>query len=321
MNGTVLITGGTGSLGQAVLARAERERWDARFVVYSRDEAKQATLAERFPGVHCVLGDVRDADRLEAAMRGVDTVIHAAAYKRVPEAERQPITCANSNVEGSANVVSAARRLGTPQVIGISTDKACSPINAYGFTKALMERMFAAEALERPEGPAFTVVRYGNVIASRGSVVPMFRAQAARGGPLTLTDPDMTRFWITLDDAVDLIIAGLAIPSGHVLVPRSRASTMRVMAEASAPGVPTVTGVNRGGEKKHEQLMNRHESPYATITHGGFVLAPMTGEPSNLLPGGFEYRSDRAVSYTVAELRAVLEQMDAAEPVRTLRAA
>ena len=238
MNGTVLVTGGTGSLGQAILSRAKVERWDARFVVYSRDEAKQAVLQERFPDVRCILGDVRDGDRLEAAMRGVDTVIHAAAYKRVPEAERQPITCAEANVVGSANVVAAARRIGTPRVIGISTDKACSPINAYGFTKALMERMFAAEALERPDGPAFTTVRYGNVIASRGSVVPMFRAQAARGGPLTLTDPDMTRFWITLDDAVDLILAGLAIPSGHILVPKSRASSMRVMAEASAPGVP-----------------------------------------------------------------------------------
>ncbi len=320
MNGSVLITGGTGSLGHAILARAERERWDARFTVYSRDEAKQAALLERFPSVHCVLGDVRDGDRLEAAMRGVDTVIHAAAYKRVPEAERQPITCAESNVEGSANVVAAARRIGTPRVIGISTDKACSPINAYGFTKALMERMFAAEALERPDGPAFTVVRYGNVIASRGSVVPMFRAQAARGGPLTLTDPDMTRFWITLDDAVDLILAGLAIPSGHILVPRSRSSSMRVMAEACAPGMSTTTGTNRGGEKRHEQLYNLHESPYAWLHPTGFILAPMAGEPNGTLTDT-EYRSDWAKQYTVDELRAVLEAMDADEPVRTLRAA
>lgn len=320
MNGTVLITGGTGSLGQAILARAEAERWDARFVVYSRDEAKQATLHERFPKVLCVLGDVRDADRLEAAMRGVDTVIHAAAYKRVPEAERQPITCANSNVEGSANVVAAARRIGTPRVIGISTDKACSPINAYGFTKALMERMFMAEALERPDGPTFTTVRYGNVIASRGSVVPILRAQAMAGGPLRLTDPDMTRFWITLDDAVDLILAGLAIPNGHILIPRSRSSSMRVMAEAVAPGMATVTGANRGGEKQHEQLLNGHESPYAKLTRAGFVLAPMVGTPVDEFPEGFEYRSDRARTYTADELRAVLEQMEADEPVRTLAA-
>jgi UDP-N-acetylglucosamine 4,6-dehydratase len=321
VNGTVLITGGTGSLGQAILSRAKAERWDARFVVYSRDEAKQAVLQERFPGVRCILGDVRDAERLEAAMRGVDTVIHAAAYKRVPEAERQPITCAESNVEGSANVVAAARRIGTPRVIGISTDKACSPINAYGFTKALMERMFAAEALERPDGPAFTIVRYGNVIASRGSVVPMFRAQAAKGGPLTLTDPDMTRFWLTLDDAVDLILAGLAIPSGHILVPKSRSSSMRVMAEASAPGVPTVTGVNRGGEKKHEQLMNRHESPYASQAPVGFILAPMAGAPVGWLEPDVEYTSDKAKQYSVDELRMVLALMDADETVRTLRAA
>ena len=141
---------------------------------------------------------------------------------------------------------------------------------------------------------------------------------------MTLTDPDMTRFWITLDDAVDLILAGLAIPSGHILVPRSRSSSMRVMAEASAPGVPTVTGVNRGGEKKHEQLMNRHESPYAKLRagrFGSFILAPMAGAPIGALPEGYEFTSDKARTYTAEELRVVLEMMDADEPVRTLRAA
>jgi UDP-N-acetylglucosamine 4,6-dehydratase len=148
----------------------------------------------------------------------------------------------------------------------------------------------------------------------------MFRAQAARGRPLTLTDPDMTRFWITLDDAVDLILAGLAIPNGHILVPRSRASSMRIMAEASAPGVPTVTGVNRGGEKKHEQLMNRHESPYAYEQNRAFVLAPMAGSP-RYPATDYEYTSDKAKQYTADELRYVLSLMDADETVRTLRAA
>lgn len=320
IEGSVLITGGTGSLGQAILRRADMEGWDARFTIFSRDEAKQAAIRERFPWVQCVLGDVRDRSGLEAAMRGADIVIHAAAYKRVPEAERQPIVCSEANVIGSANVVQSARKLGTPRVVGISTDKACMPINAYGATKLLMERMFVAEALERPDGPRFTLTRYGNVIASTGSVVPMFRAQAAAGGPLRLTDPDSTRFWISLDDAVDLIIEALTLDSGLLLVPRSRASTMAVMAEAAAPGVPKVRIENRGGEKPHETLLNEYESPYAVASGLGYIVAPMVGPVVGSLRQGFAYRSDTAPQYDAAELRAILHDLDGPRINRTIAA-
>jgi UDP-N-acetylglucosamine 4,6-dehydratase len=318
VSGVVLVTGGTGSLGQALLTRSEADRWDASFIVYSRDEAKQAALRERFPSASYVLGDVRDVDGLAHAMRGADVVIHAAAYKRVPEAERQTITCADANVNGSANVVSVARRLGTPRVVGLSTDKACQPINAYGASKLLMERMFQAEALERPAGPRFTLTRYGNVLTSTGSVVPAFRSQSAAGGPLRLTDPHMTRFWLTLDDAVDLVVAALRLPSGSILIPRCLASSMAVMAEAIAPGVPTVFGGNRGGEKANESLLNGFEAPYAQETSQGFILSPMVGAPVAALPEGFTYRSDGAPQFTAKELRHVIDSMDGSTPIRTL---
>lgn len=320
--GRIVITGGTGSLGHALAARAELESWPAQLVIYSRSEARQAAMREQHPRLEYVLGDVRDGATLEAAARGADAIIHAAAQKRLPEAERQPITCAQANVLGSATVVEVARRLGVPRVVGISTDKACAPMSAYGFSKAMMERMWQAEALERPAGPAFTLVRYGNVLASTGSVVPAFRAQAEQGR-LLLTDPTMTRFWLTLDDAVDLVVQAMATPSGTVLVPGSWASSMAVMAEAVAPGVPIKVIGNRGGEKHDEQLLSPHEAPYASRSPGGgYLLCPIAGIPIEVfgdgLPAGFEYRSDTAPQLEPAQLRGILERMDAGEPVRTL---
>lgn len=318
IRGNILITGGSGSLGGAILERATSERWDALLTVYSRDEVKQAAMRERYPGARYVLGDVRDAESLEAAMRGMDVVIHAAAYKRVPEAERETMACVQANVVGSMTVVREALRAGVPRTIGISTDKACAPINAYGQSKALMERLY--QSAVRPIGPAFTIVRYGNVIASRGSVIPALVAQAAAGGPITITDPGMTRFWITLDDAVDLIIDGLGIPSGSILIPKSSASTMAVMAEAVAPGVEQVNIGFRAGEKRHEQLLNAHEAPYARDAGRHFILGPLTGHRNDELPPGFEYRSDTAYQYPVDELRDIIERMNAGEPVRAIAA-
>lgn len=317
IEGTVLVTGGSGSLGGAILARAAAEHWDASFVVYSRDEVKQAAMRDRFPTVRYVLGDVRDSEALESAMRGVDVVIHAAAYKRVPEAERETMACVQANVVGSMNVVREATRVGVPRVIGISTDKACAPINAYGQSKALMERLY--QAAVRPGGPVFTLVRYGNVIASRGSVIPALLAQIAAGMPITLTDPTMTRFWITLDDAVDLIIDGLELESGSILIPKSRSSTMAVMAEAVAPGHPTVVVGFRAGEKRHEQLLNAHEAPYARDIGRHYVLGPLTGTRYADLAEGFEYRSDIALQYEAGDLRDVIVRMNAGESVRTLQ--
>src|SRR5512138_1198683 len=190
----LFLTGGTGSLGTALLDRLYT-RHDV--TVYSRDEVKQGYLRKRFPDVRFMLGDVRDYDRLLLAMRGHDAVIHAAAYKQVPSAEANVDEAIATNVVGSLNVARAAVHSGVAQVVGISTDKACAPINAYGETKALMEKLF-----QQADGwgdTMFNCVRYGNVLGSRGSVVPLFLEQISNGDKYTLTDPDMTRFWMTLE--------------------------------------------------------------------------------------------------------------------------
>ena len=314
IGGRILITGGTGSIGHAIIERAEREGWPAEFVVYSRDEVKQAAMADAHPGVRFRLGDVQDADALGRSMRGVDVVIHAAAYKRVPEAERETMACVGANVVGSMVVLKTALQSSSVHtVIGISTDKACSPINAYGQSKALMERLFQSAA--RGSDVRFVLTRYGNVLASRGSVIPALRAQAAAGGPITITDPAMTRFWLTLDDAVDLIVAAAHAPTGTITIPRSDAATMATVAEAVAPGVPTrVVGV-RDGEKRHEELLNVHEGQYCDASGPHLRLWPMSGPPTFDM---VRYRSDEAPRIPTIEFAAIVAAMDRGEPVRTL---
>lgn len=314
MTDRVLITGGSGSIGHAILSRAEA--WGVEFVVYSRDEVKQAAMAPDYPGVRFHLGDVQDADALRRAMRGCRAVIHAAAYKRVPEAERETMACVNANVVGSMNVIRAAMREPSVEVVvGISTDKACHPINAYGQSKALMERLFQSASRES-DVKRFTLTRYGNVLASRGSVVPAFRKQA-EAGHIMLTDPGMTRFWLTLDDAVDLIVAAMDAPTGTVTIPRCRAASMATVAEAVAPGVPVTIIGARDGEKRHESLLNIHEAPFADASGRHFVLYPLSGSrPERAATAAYD--SQGASQLTAEELRAVLAAMDAGEPVRTL---
>lgn len=273
LEGRVLVTGGTGSLGQALVERLTNEESADSIAVYSRDEVKQASMRERFPDVRYLLGDVQDAETLGRAMASADVVIHAAAYKRVPEAERETLACVSANVVGSANVVREAIRHHVPRVVGISTDKACAPLNVYGMTKGLMERLFVSA--DRTNGTDFHLVRYGNVLASRGSVVPVLRSQAERGGPITLTDPAMTRFWLTLDDAVDLVIRSLELPPGDVLIPRCPASSMATLAEAIAPGVPVSIIGRRDAEKTDESLLSPWEAPYARKIRGGWALSPL----------------------------------------------
>jgi UDP-N-acetylglucosamine 4,6-dehydratase len=314
IRGRLLITGGTGSIGHAIIGRAVAEGWDAAITVYSRDEVKQAALAERFPGVRCLLGDVQDPEALGRAMRDIDVVIHAAAYKRVPEAERETLACINANVLGSANVVREALRSGSvTRVIGISTDKACAPVNAYGMSKALMERTF--QSVRDRAVPAFTLTRYGNVLASRGSVIPALRAQAERSGRVTLTDPEMTRFWLTLDDAVDLIEDAAKAPSGSITVPRSRSATMATVAVAVVPGIPVdIVGI-RDGEKRHEMLVSEHEAPYLDVFGRHMRLLPLSGAGGS---GQGPYGSFTAPRLSAADLRTVIGEMDAGRPVRTL---
>jgi len=315
--GRVLITGGTGSLGTHILATAERERWDTDFIVYSRDEAKQARLRERFPAVECVLGDIRDRGDLTRAMRGCDVVVHTAAYKRVPEAERQSKVCIDANVYGSLNVALAALANRVEHVVGISTDKACSPINTYGQSKALMERLWQSFARES-RGTQFHLTRYGNVIASNGSVIPLWRKQASEGKPVTVTFPDMTRFWLTLDDAVDLIVASLDTPSGDILIPACPSSTMAVLAEAVAPGVEQTTIGSRGGERMHERLICEEEAPYTSGHRMGYLLGPLSSAVRDEMPDGWVLSSSTTKRLTSDRLRAVVDDLDAGTETRLL---
>lgn len=306
MKGRIFLTGGTGSLGRAILARAEQDKWDCEFTVYSRDEVKQGECKAQYPRHRYVLGDVRDEAAMALHMRGHDVVIHTGAYKQVPAAEANTVEAIETNVLGSCNVARAALIADVRRVIGISTDKACSPINTYGQSKALMEKAFAQACLWGKT--QFNCCRYGNVLGSRGSIVPLFERQRDAGGPLTLTDPAMTRFWLTLDEAVDIIEATAieGIP-GTVYVPKCPASTMATLAEAVAPECTIKVIGTRPGEKTHEQLLNRTEAMNADDIGPAFRIWPAYTGHRGSLREGYEYRSDTARQLSPCELRVMLD--------------
>ena len=296
----VLVTGGTGSLGHRIVRRmltGELGR-PAKLVVYSRDEAKQhqmrlsylhhtaATDEVIYQNSRDVLsfriGDVRDYAAVSAAVRDMDLVVHAAALKQVPTCEYFPYEAVQTNVLGAINLVRAVRERGASvrTVVSISTDKACKPINVMGMTKALMERVIVEANLEQPQ-TRFIGVRYGNVIASRGSVVPLFLDQIAAGGPITITLKEMTRFLLSLDGAVDTVFAALADASpGEIYVPRLPAARVIDVARVLANGrdIPIVfTGI-RPGEKVHEIMVSEEECHRTTARQGYFVIAPSLPE-------------------------------------------
>lgn len=259
-NLNILVTGGTGSFGQAFC------RWtltQARSItVYSRDEFKQSEMAEAFghdPRLRFVVGDVRNLARLKEAMVGIDVVVHAAAMKQVPACEENPIEAINSNIGGSYNVVSAATAGKVPLVVALSTDKAARPTNVYGATKLIAERLF----LSMPAGAtAGCVVRCGNIFGSRGSVVPLFQAQAAAGSEITITDPAMTRYSITPEEAVEMVL--LAIRSGHngeMFVPKMPSYYLTDVVKALAPDCVVHSIGARAGEQLHECLITDNEAP------------------------------------------------------------
>lgn len=271
--GNVLVTGGAGFLARAIYRRAEREGWDVRFTALSRDDSKHAALQKRYPQVETVVGDVglMSVERLTDTFRGFDTIIHAAAWKYVDRGEREARAVTETNVIGSMKVAEAAMRARVKMVVGISTDKAVAPVNNYGATKFLMERLFQQAAGQ--SDTAFTLVRYGNVLGSTGSVAPMFMDWAAKGMPIRLTDPSMTRFWMSPDEAVDTVIAGLYAPNGSVTIPACRSMSMQDMAlmalgydshdRLPENGRVEIIGV-RPGEKRHEALVQPLESLRAT---------------------------------------------------------
>lgn len=270
-NKTLLITGGTGSFGNAVLKRfLDTDVGEIR--IFSRDEKKQDDMRHHLQNdkVKFYVGDVRDFNSINSAMRGVDYVFSAAALKQVPSCEFYPLQAVYTNVLGTENTLNAAIENGVKNVIVLSTDKAVYPINAMGMSKALMEKVAVAKAriIENGGGPVICVTRYGNVMASRGSVIPLFTGQLKAGKALTVTDPDMTRFMMSLDDAVDLVLFAFKNgKGGDTFVQKAPAATIKTLAESlktifKADNEIRVIGT-RHGEKKHETLLNREELIHA----------------------------------------------------------
>lgn len=310
-SGKVLLTGGSGFLGRAILRRAAAEGETSRYIVYSRDEMKQWEVKRRFPEVTCVLGDIaRDLDRLVAWCHGVDTVLHLGAVKFIPEAERNVLETIEVNITGSQNVALAAAAAGVSKVLGVSTDKACSPLNLYGATKMVMERMYGEFAARTP-GTKYVTARYGNVIGSTGSVIPVFKKQIEDFGEIRVTDERMSRFWMSVDQAIDLIHwAWLNAQdfNGHTFI--AACPSMKIVDIARAvwqmEGVPegpiNFTGI-RPGEKLHESLLNEQEAPRTRkyfnegLDHlTGFIMSPAT---VNSVDGGLTqgYSSDQPYTW------------------------
>lgn len=283
LNGkSVLITGGTGSFGRqfvrAVLSRYKPRRC----IVFSRDEQKHYDMGQEFQQgagspIRYFLGDVRDVDRLEMAMRDVDYVVHAAAIKHVPTAEYNPFECVQTNIHGAENIVKAAIRTDVKRVLALSTDKAANPINLYGATKLASDKIFvAANNLAGADGCKFSVVRYGNVIGSRGSVVPFFKQLMANGTDhLPITDERMTRFWITLDQGVNFVLSSLGMMNGaEIFVPKIPSTRVVDLARHMAPHLPLKMVGIRPGEKLHEVMIPEDDSRMSVDIGDRYVILP-----------------------------------------------
>ena len=316
---SILVTGGTGSFGRSFTRYVLDHEDPRRVVVFSRDELKQYEMRADFADdrrLRWFLGDIRDVDRLRRAMHGVDYVVHAAALKQVDTAEYNPTEYVRTNILGSQNVIDASIDSGVRKVVALSTDKASSPINLYGATKLTADKLFvAANNYGSAYGTAFSVVRYGNVMGSRGSVIPFFRSLRERNLPITITDKRMTRFWITLDQAVQFVIASFDMMSGGELyVPRIPSMRIVDLAEAIAPGSPIEEIGIRPGEKLHEEMIAADDSRRTIRMADRYVVAPVLAEwgfpnvSGEALPDGFAYRSDtNDLWLTIDELRQLAE--------------
>ena len=277
---SVLVTGGTGSFGQCFVRTVLENHSPRRVVVFSRDEAKQHDMHQTLGGrenLRFFIGDVRDLERLSMAMREIDIVVHAAALKQVPTAEYNPFECIKTNVHGAEHVVQAALNNQVESVIALSTDKAVNPINLYGASKLAADKIFvAANNLSGNIGTRFAIVRYGNVLGSRGSVVPLFEKCMAEGAEsLPITDPRMTRFWITLEMGVNFVLSCLAITNGgEIFVPKIPSLTIIDLATFMAPDLKhRVVGI-RPGEKLHEVLITEDDARTTVELDDRFVIMP-----------------------------------------------
>jgi len=289
------LTGGSGTLGKALLQYYTND-----YTIFSRDPMKQMKLRAEFPDVHCVIGDVRDDVAVYRAMAGHDMVIHAAAMKHIPQAEKDPDACYEINVQGSRNVLDAALRHGIKDVVLISTDKACHPVNAYGCTKMMMERLAFSYV---KAGLNVYIPRYGNVIDSTGSVVQVWHKQICDGGKITITDPEMTRFWLTPKQAVEVIAESMNYPN-MIYIPRLYSlSILRLAQYVTGKGKNleyTTIGL-RPGEKMHEELLTHEESHYVAFSHrSAYILRDTKGV--RLTTKEFNYSSYDAMQLTKEEV-------------------
>jgi len=316
---TILITGGTGSFGKKCVEMLLRQYQPKRLIVFSRDELKQFEMArvfspERYGCMRYFIGDVRDKERLYRAFRGVDYIIHAAALKQVPTAEYNPTECIRTNVGGAENIVNVAADLGVKKVIALSTDKAVSPVNLYGATKLCSDKLFVAANAFTASDTVYSVVRYGNVIGSRGSVIPFFIQKRDEGGPLPITDPRMTRFWITLEQGVEMVLRAFELAGGgEIFVPKIPSMNITDLAEAIAPGMATTLAGIRPGEKIHESMITAEDSRNTIDIGEYYVIKPEVcrykGSEGSPVPEGFEYNSGTNAKWlTVDALRATLRE-------------
>jgi UDP-N-acetylglucosamine 4,6-dehydratase/5-epimerase len=318
---SVLITGGTGSLGKALVSHLLETTKVRRVAIFSRDELKQFEMRAQFkddPRLRWFLGDVRDLDRLKRALHGVDYVIHAAALKQVDTGEYNPMEFIKTNIIGSQNVIEAAIESGVKRVVALSTDKASSPINLYGATKLTADKLFvAANNYSFNYGTIFSVVRYGNVMGSRGSVIPFFRNLAEKGKPLPITDLRMTRFLISLDQAVMFVIDSLnMMQGGELYVPRIPSMKIVDLAQAAAPGAKMEEIGMRPGEKLHEEMISEDDSRRTIELENRFVVMPVVAEwgykvpTGKLMLEGKAYRSDTNDQWmTIEDLKQYISKL------------
>ncbi|QEA29074.1 UDP-N-acetylglucosamine 4,6-dehydratase (inverting) [Microbacterium sp. PI-1] len=319
---SILVTGGTGSFGKAFIRYALDNLGPRRIVIYSRDELKQYEARQMFaddPRLRWFIGDIRDQDRLRRAMHEVDYVVHAAALKQVDTAEYNPFEYVKTNIVGSQNVVEASIDAGVKKVVALSTDKASSPLNLYGATKLAADKLFqSANHYAASYVTRFSVVRYGNVMGSRGSVVPFFRKLAAEGKPLPITDSRMTRFWITLPQAVEFVVDSFdQMQGGELYVPRIPSMKITDLVEAIAPGAETYEIGIRPGEKLHEEMISLDDARRTLRLGDRFVVLPTIANwgfnppQGEDLPDGFAYQSDSNDLWLDAQgIREILETLD-----------
>lgn len=307
---TVLVTGGTGSFGKKFIKKA-LTLGVKKIIVFSRDELKQYEMKQEFKDerIRFFIGDVRDKERLYRAFDGVDIIIHAAAMKHVDACEYNPFEAVKTNIHGAQNIIEAAIDCGVEKVIALSTDKACSPVNLYGATKLASDKLFvAANAYVGEKKTRFAVVRYGNVVGSRGSVVPFFQ-KVKETGTLPITDERMTRFWITLDQGVQFVIDNLKrMHGGEIFVPKIPSMNIMELAKAIAPECGTkIVGI-RPGEKLHEAMIMEDDARHTVEFDTYYVIQPEFpfwtkdfAEGGKELPAGFEYTSDKNSEWLTVE--------------------